>query len=71
MRYPIELKPDGKFFLVTFADIPEAITHGRSRKEALAMPAEALATALDFYSRYFGLPIPSESFLNSFTDNSR
>jgi antitoxin HicB len=49
MRYPIELKPDGKFFLVTFVDIPEAITQGKNRKEALAMAADALESALDFY----------------------
>jgi antitoxin HicB len=49
MRYPIELKPDGKSLLVTFVDIPEAITQGKNRKEALAMAAEALETALDFY----------------------
>jgi hypothetical protein len=34
MRYPIDVKPDGKFFLVTFPDIPEAITQGKSLKEA-------------------------------------
>jgi len=26
MRYPANFQPDGKFFLVTFPDIPEAIT---------------------------------------------
>ncbi|HEY1480677.1 MAG TPA: penicillin-binding protein 2 [Gaiellales bacterium] len=31
----------------------------------------AAPTALDFYSRYFGTTRPSESLLNSFTDNSR
>ena len=50
MRYPIELKPDGKFFLVTLVDIPEAITQGKNRKEGLSpMAAEALESALDFY----------------------
>ena len=31
----------------------------------------AAPTALDFYSRYFGTPPPSESTLQSFTDQSR
>ncbi len=29
MRYPVKMRRDGKFFLVTFPDIPEAITQGR------------------------------------------
>lgn len=49
MRYPIELKKDGKYFLVTFPDIPEAITQGRSMKEALTAAQDALESALDFY----------------------
>jgi antitoxin HicB len=49
MRYPIQIKPDGKHFLVTFPDIPEALTQGETVEEALAMAAEALETALDFY----------------------
>jgi antitoxin HicB len=49
MRYPIDVKPDGKFFLVTFPDIPEAITQGKSLKEAREVATSALETALDFY----------------------
>lgn len=49
MRYPINIKADGKFFLVTFPDIPEAITQGRSLEEAKTAAAAALETALDFY----------------------
>ena len=49
MRYPIDVKPDGKFFLVTFPDIPEAITQGKSLKEAKEAATSALETALDFY----------------------
>jgi antitoxin HicB len=49
MRYPIHIKSDGKHFLVTFPDIPEALTQGETVEEALAMAAEALETALDFY----------------------
>lgn len=47
--YPVNLRRDGKFFLATFPDIPEAITQGENRAEALEMAKEALETALDFY----------------------
>jgi antitoxin HicB len=60
MRYPIDVKPDGKFFLVTFPDIPEAITQGRNSKEAKEAAASALETALDFYFENFRVvPNPS------------
>jgi antitoxin HicB len=49
MRYPIKLKRDGRFFLVTFPDIPEAITQGKSEEQALRAAKDALETALDFY----------------------
>jgi len=47
--YPVNLRKDGKFILVTFPDIPEAITQGKNRTEALEMAREALALAMDFY----------------------
>ena len=53
MRYafPCELTPDGEGgFVVTFADVPEAITGGRDRAEALTMAEDALATALEGYA---------------------
>src|SRR3984893_6075080 len=60
MRYPIDLRPDGKFFLVTFPDIPEAITQGKSLKEAKEVAASALESALDFYFENFRVvPKPS------------
>jgi antitoxin HicB len=49
MRYPINLTREGKFFLVTFPDIPEAITQGESLEEAMAAAKDALESALDFY----------------------
>ena len=49
MKFPIELKKDGKFVLVTFPDIPEAITQGKNLTEARAAARTALDTALDFY----------------------
>jgi antitoxin HicB len=47
--YPVDLKKDGKFILVTFPDIPEAITQGNSVSHALEMASEALESAMDFY----------------------
>lgn len=47
--YPVNLRKDGKFILVTFPDIPEAITQGNNRAHALEMAKEALEFALDFY----------------------
>jgi len=47
--YPVKLRKDGKFILVTFPDIPEAITQGNNRDHALEMAKEALEVAMDFY----------------------
>lgn len=50
MKFPVELTADESGgFVVTFPDIPEAITQGESREEALAMALEALEIALEFY----------------------
>jgi antitoxin HicB len=49
MRYPVKLKRDGRFFLVTFPDIPEAITQGTNVDDAMHHAADALESALDFY----------------------
>jgi antitoxin HicB len=60
MRYPIHLKPDGKFFLVTFPDIPEAVTQGEDEEEALRQAKDALETALEFYFEdNRAVPLPS------------
>lgn len=49
--YPITLTPDAKDggFVVTFVDIPEAITQGGSLQQALEAAKDALESALDFY----------------------
>jgi len=47
--YPVNLRKDGKSILVTFPDIPEAITQGDNRVHALEMAREALELAMDFY----------------------
>jgi len=49
LAYPVRLRKDGKFILVTFPDIPEAITQGDNREHALQMAAEALESAMEFY----------------------
>jgi antitoxin HicB len=59
--YPVRLRKDGKFILVTFPDIPEAITQGKDRAEALAMAKEALEVSMDFYFEdQRPIPMPSK-----------
>jgi antitoxin HicB len=48
--YPVTLTPDDNgTLLVTFADIPEAITFGADEDEALMNAVDALETGLSFY----------------------
>ena len=47
--YPVTLTPDGASVLVTFADVPEAITFGADEDEALLQAVDALETALSLY----------------------
>ena len=49
--YPLTLTADRKAsgYVVTFHDIPEAITQGDTKEEALVAAKEALESALDFY----------------------
>lgn len=50
MQYPATFAPDESGgFVVTFRDIPEAITQGDTESEALEMAQDALITAMDFY----------------------
>lgn len=58
--YPVKLRKDGKFILATFPDIPEAITQGVDRAEALAMAKEALEVAMEFYFEA-NRPVPMPS----------
>ena len=63
MRFPVVLTQDEADggFVVTFADIPEAITQGETREEALDMAKEALETALEFYFEdKRAVPVPSK-----------
>jgi antitoxin HicB len=51
MRFPVILAPDEAEggYVVTFPDIPEAVTQGETEEEALRVAREALETALEFY----------------------
>ncbi|MBI5136518.1 MAG: type II toxin-antitoxin system HicB family antitoxin [Nitrospirae bacterium] len=49
-EYPATLTPaDEGGFVVTFADVPEAITQGDTHEEALLAARDALETALSMY----------------------
>lgn len=59
--YPCILEPedDGGFF-VRFPDVPEALTGGETRAEALAMAEDCLSTALGSYvQNHERVPMPS------------
>jgi antitoxin HicB len=47
--YPVTLTPDEGTVMVTFADVPEAITFGMDEDEALLQAVDALTSALTFY----------------------
>lgn len=49
LQYPALFEPEGKFFVVTFRDIPEAVTQGDGMDEARAMAQDALISSMDFY----------------------
>jgi antitoxin HicB len=60
MRYPVKLKAESDGFVVTFPDVPEAITEGDSKVEALQHALDALETVFMYI---FGtdkkIPLPS------------
>lgn len=62
MRYPARLKlQEEGGYVVTFPDIPEAITQGEEIDDALMHAAEALESALDFYFEdRRPVPLPSK-----------
>lgn len=63
MKFPVVLTPDEdeSGFVVTFPDIPEAITQGDNKEEALSMAQDALETALEFYFEdKRSIPTPSK-----------
>lgn len=62
MFYPASFKPDPSGgYVVTFRDIPEAISQGDDEKEAFDMATDALMTAMDFYfDDQRCVPLPSK-----------
>ena len=60
--YPVTLSKDGNSILVTFKDLPEAITFGTTKDEALLHAVDALESALSFYvDARKALPKPSKA----------
>lgn len=61
MRYPARLTPaDEGGYVVTFRDIPEAITQGDTEAEALDMATDVLVSSMDFYFEdRRQVPVPS------------
>jgi len=58
--YPARIARDGDGFVVSFPDIPEALTGAKSRAEALELALDALTTAMDFYFEdRRAVPLPS------------
>ena len=52
---------DNEGFVVTFRDVPEAITQGNNLADAIDMAQDALRTAMEFYDeRGEDYPKPSE-----------
>ncbi|MGB5878346.1 MAG: type II toxin-antitoxin system HicB family antitoxin [Psychrobacter nivimaris] len=60
MQYPANITKGEQAFVVTFRDIPEAITQGYTYDEAIEMAEDALLTAMDFYFED-NRPVPSPS----------
>jgi antitoxin HicB len=58
--YPARLKAQGGTVLVTFRDLPEAVTEGKDRSDAVAQGIDCLDTALLFRLKE-GEPIPEPS----------
>lgn len=62
LDYPVILTPaEEGGFIITFPDVPEAITQGEDEEGALLCAVDALETALSLYvDNRHPLPIPSD-----------
>ena len=49
LSFPARVERDGAGFMVSFPDVPEALTGAPTKDEAIQMAADALTTAMDFY----------------------
>jgi len=62
MQYPVTITPDDGQFTVTFPDVPEAVTFGETRDEALQRAPDALLTIFDaFMKDRRDIPVPSQT----------
>ncbi|TAA18209.1 type II toxin-antitoxin system HicB family antitoxin [Pseudoxanthomonas winnipegensis] len=62
LEYPAHFQKERDGYVVSFRDIPEALTSGATKKEALEMAADALATAMEFYFEdRRQVPMPSKA----------
>lgn len=63
MYYPAQFTPaDEGGFVVTFRDLPEAITQGDTEQEAYEMAADVLLSTMDFYfDDMRPVPLPSSA----------
>src|SRR2546426_1130321 len=62
MQYPVTITPDDGQFTVTFPDVPEAVTFGETRDEALQRAPDALLTIFDaFMKDRRDIPAPSQT----------
>ena len=60
--YPAQIQKERDGYVVSFRDIPEALTSGANKKEAIEMAADALATAMQFYFEdRRPVPLPSKA----------
>ncbi len=62
MLYPAKFELEDGCYVVSFRDIPEALTQGYSLEEATEMAEDALQTAMDFYFEdNRPVPMPSQA----------
>ena len=62
LAYPALFEPEGGGFVVTFPDIPEAITEGDSADEAMEYAVDSLRTVLSEYiNRRREIPQPKRA----------
>lgn len=70
MKFPVTLTEDLNEggYVVTFKDVPEAITQGETIEESLEMAQEALESAIEFYFEdKRSVPTPSKARRGQYT----
>jgi antitoxin HicB len=62
LGYPARIQKQQDGYVVCFRDIPEALTAGDTRQQAMEMAADSLATAMEFYFEdRRQVPLPSKA----------